>query len=155
MIRIGRLTDYAIVIASYCAHLPDRVHSAAEIAEQVGIQLPTVRKILKRLTRVGIFRSVRGVQGGYRLARPPEEISLAEIITAMEGPIGLTVCSAGIECEQAPRCPMQSHWQLISQTVERALEAVKLDQLREVPIQMVKDPKSLRAEATVERGGSR
>lgn len=134
MIRIGRLTDYAIVIASYCARAPERVHSAAEIAESVGIHLPTVRKILKRLTQKGIFRSARGAQGGYRLARPPEEISLAEIITAMEGPIGLTVCSVGDACEQAAYCRMQNHWQVISQTVEKALEAVKLAQLLEQEI---------------------
>ena len=93
MLRVSRLTDYATVVMALIATHPDHVHSAVQIAEETRLELPTVSKLLKTLGHAALVESFRGVNGGYRLARPASEISLAEIVEALEGPLGMTECS--------------------------------------------------------------
>ena len=90
MLRLSKLTDYASVILSFMARDNMQVHAAMEIATVTGIALPTVSKILKLLVNSDVLISTRGAKGGYVLARLPEEISVAAIISALEGPIALT-----------------------------------------------------------------
>ena len=104
MIRITKQTDYGIVLLTYLAGHTERLFNAPELAAETHLPLPMVSKILKVLTREGMLASHRGVKGGYSLARLPEEISMAEIIAALEGPIALTECvevfySHPIACE--------------------------------------------------------
>lgn len=142
MLRLSKLTDYAIVIACHSARDPSRLHSASEIADAVGIALPTVQKILKRLAKTGILHSERGAHGGYRLALAPHRIDIARIIAAMEGPIGLTECTlAASRCQQAKGCGIRGNWNLINRAIRTALEAVTLaDMVRpaspELPISL-------------------
>jgi len=142
MLRLSKLTDYAIVIACHCARTPEALHNAAEISGSVGIALPTVQKILKRLTQAGILRSERGAHGGYRLAAVPTHINVAQIISALEGPIGLTECTqADNQCQQAQGCDIRGNWALINRAIRTALEAVTLADMvkpapREVPISL-------------------
>jgi FeS assembly SUF system regulator len=129
MIRLSRLTDYGIILMRYMALEPDRVHNAAEVAAEVALPLPTVSKLMRRLGSRELLASQRGVKGGYRLARLPSSISVAEIITALEGPVSLTVCTTGRapgSCKHEPRCPVQGHWQRINRAVRAALEEVSL-----------------------------
>ena len=90
MLRVGKLTDYGTVVMTYLAREPKQLHSANEMAAQLGLALPTVSKILKALVQNGLLVSHRGVKGGYSLALAPEAISVAQIIAAIEGPIALT-----------------------------------------------------------------
>ena len=90
MLRISKLTDYATVILAALSAQPEALHSASGLAERTGVAAPTVSKLLKELQRAGIVRSVRGARGGYQLARSAQEISAAEIIDAVEGPVALT-----------------------------------------------------------------
>ncbi len=142
MLRLSKLTDYAIVIACYCARKPQALHNAAEISTAVGISLPTVQKILKRLTQAGIFRSERGAHGGYCLADQPQQVNVAQIIAALEGPIGLTECSlAENQCQQEEGCDIRGNWALINRAIQTALEAVTLADMvkpapREIPISL-------------------
>ena len=131
MLRITRLTDYGIVLLCQLAGDPERRHAAPELAARTGLGLPIVSKILKLLTRAGILESQRGAKGGYLLQRPPEEITVAEIIAALEGPIALTECTAGEPglCEQEPTCPQRANWQVINRAIRRALEQVSLAQM--------------------------
>ena len=92
MIRITKQTDYGIVLLTHLAAHPDRHFNAPELAAEARLPLPMVSKILKLLAREGLLASHRGVKGGYSLARPAEEISMAEIIAALEGPIAITEC---------------------------------------------------------------
>src|SRR5437773_1366764 len=93
VIRLTRITDYGIVLMSYFARERDPImHSARDVSQASRLPLPTVNKILKILTRNGLLVSHRGVKGGYSLARKPEEISMADIITATEGPVAITLC---------------------------------------------------------------
>jgi FeS assembly SUF system regulator len=129
MIRIGRLTDYGIVLMTHVAADPGNDHSATEIAAGTRLPLPTVSKLLRRLARGGLLVSHRGAKGGYNLAHPPQEISVAGIISAIEGPVALTRCTTfdhTSDCEFEPRCPVRGHWQKINRAVRSALEGVTL-----------------------------
>ena len=112
------------------ARQPQRLHSANEIAAELGLALPTVSKVLKALVQYGLLVSHRGAKGGYSLAAAPEEISVAQIIAAIEGPIALTECSdtAGL-CGQEPQCSVRGNWQRINSAVRDALERVTLAEL--------------------------
>jgi FeS assembly SUF system regulator len=128
MIRLSRLTDYGIVLLSYMAAHRERAINAAELAAAAQLPLPTVGKLLRLLAREELLVSQRGVKGGYALAHAPEEISIAEIIRALEGPIALTACttSPSGECEYEPQCPVRKPWQKINGAVRDALEQVTL-----------------------------
>lgn len=127
MLRMGKLTDYGIVLMSYFAAHQSQRFSAQALTNAVKVPLPTVRKVLKFLSQAGLLDSERGVAGGYRLSRLPEAISVAEIVTAIEGPIELTECvSDESRCDQATHCAIQTNWSRINQAVFHALDEVKL-----------------------------
>jgi FeS assembly SUF system regulator len=132
MIRIAKLTDYAIVLLTYFANEPPgEVHNARDLVEQAHLPLPTVSKILKMLSRGELLVSHRGVKGGYSLARLPEDVSIAQIIDAIEGPIAMTECSATAPglCELEPVCPVRSNWRRINRAVRDALEKLTLAEM--------------------------
>ena len=131
MLRISKLTDYATVVMSFMARRPLESYSAAKISERLEIGQATVSKILKLLAHGNLLIAQRGVNGGYTLSRAPEQISVAEIIDAIEGnPLGLTECASlpGI-CSQEAGCAIRGNWQKISLAVRRALEGVTLADL--------------------------
>ncbi len=130
MLRISKLTDYGTVVLAQMAREPGRTFSAASLAGAVALPPSTVRKLLKALTRQGLLTSCRGQQGGYRLAQPPGEISLADVIEALEGPLGLIECSrqAGL-CQLEPSCSIRQRWQGINETIYRMLGQVSLLEL--------------------------
>ena len=95
MIRLSRITDYGIVLMVRLAQNPDdEARNARNLAAEADLPIPVVSKVLKTLTREGLLSSQRGSKGGYTLARNAEDISVPEMITALEGPISLTECSA-------------------------------------------------------------
>ncbi len=109
MLSLTRKMDYALVAMSDLArHAPARM-SAREIAERVQVPLPMLTNILNQLRTYGLVTSSRGVQGGYRLAVRAEDISLAELIDAIEGPFKLTVCCAGETESHAVRCSIEEN----------------------------------------------
>ena len=132
MIRITRLTDYGIVLLSrFAGEDTGAVLSARELARESGIPLPTVSKILKTLTRESLLVSHRGTQGGYSLSRPPSDISIADVIAALEGPIALTECAGEADglCEIELTCPVRSNWQRITGAIRDALAAIPLEEM--------------------------
>ncbi len=139
MLKLSKLTDYATVILTYMAKNQQGLHAAIGISEATGINPPTVSKILKALVKAKVLSSTRGAKGGYSLARPPEKISVASVISALEGPIALTECSISHQsCEQAAGCDIGANWSLINQTVSNALEAITLkDMMR--PVKQTKE----------------
>lgn len=130
MLRMSKLTDYGTVVMTSMARAPDHVYSAANLAVQTGLALPTVSKVLKTLTRARLLISVRGAKGGYTLARTPREISIAQVINAMEGPIGMTECGSvpGL-CLVESGCAVRANWQRINQMVLQALDRITLEQM--------------------------
>ena len=106
------------------------VCSAADVAAATGIGLPTVSKLLKSLARAGLVTSTRGANGGYELARPAVEISAADVIDALEGPVSITECSsADSHCDLEDVCNVGGTWQRINVAIRRALDDVSLDDL--------------------------
>lgn len=127
MLRVTRLTDYATVVLTVLASAPEAVLSASGLAERAGLEAPTVAKLLKPLAQAGLVQAFRGVAGGYRLARPARDISLVEIVEAMEGPLAMTECSihdghCGIEAS----CGARANWRRINDVVADALRRVTL-----------------------------
>jgi FeS assembly SUF system regulator len=130
MLRVSKLADYGTVVMASMARDPQRVHSAADMAMRIGLATPTVSKILKILARGGLVTSSRGAKGGYRLRCDPAQISVAQIVGAMDGPIGMTECSTtpGI-CAQEAACTVRANWQTINHIVLDALSRVTLEQM--------------------------
>lgn len=127
MLRVTKLTDYATVVLTALAERPDRVLSAGEVADASRVEPSTVAKVLKLLAQAGLVDSFRGAAGGYRLARPASEIPLLAVVEALEGPLGMTVCSVheggcGIESH----CGIRAGWQRINDVVVDALARTTL-----------------------------
>jgi FeS assembly SUF system regulator len=132
MIRITRMTDYAIVLLGHFARNADStIHSAKELAAEAELPLPTVNKVLKTLARQGLLDSHRGAKGGYSLARQPDEISVADVIRATEGPVAMTECTVEREgnCSHEAGCPVSGNWQRINHAIQQALERISLSEM--------------------------
>ena len=149
MIRMTRLTDYGIVLLTCCARHPERpTYSVRDLAAEAHLPKPTVGTILKALAQKGLLTSHRGVKGGYSLARRPDEITVAEIISALEGPVSMTLCSGDDhgKCELENHCPVTSNWQRINQVVWDALESITLaEMVRPLPSRFLKLERGQRA----------
>jgi FeS assembly SUF system regulator len=131
MIRLSRLTDYGIVLMAHLASgEAGGTHAAREVSEETRLPLPVVSKILKSLARGGLLSSHRGAKGGYSLTRPAQEISVPEMIAALEGPIGLTECAQHPgACPQEASCHVREPWQRINEAVNAALANISLADL--------------------------
>ena len=130
MLRVTKLTDYATVVLTVLAARPGEVLSATELADAAGLEPPTVSKLLKPLAQAGLVEGLRGVHGGYRLARPATDISLIEIVEAMEGPLAMTECSVHDgQCGIEASCGVRANWRRINDVVADALRGVSLAQM--------------------------
>lgn len=132
MIRLAKLTDYGLVLMTTMARKSSApVHTARDLASVTRLPLPTVSKLLKQLLQKGLLASHRGMNGGYSLAKEPADISLAEIIAAIEGPIALTECSTDVTglCDLERSCPIKTNQRVVSEVVRGALQKVMLADL--------------------------
>lgn len=131
MLRVSRLTDYATVAMTVLADDPSAVLSASELATRAGLETTTVAKVLKPLAQAGLVEAFRGANGGYRLARKASQISLADIVEALEGPLAMTECSyhSG-QCSLESRCDARPKWQRVNAIVADALRGVSLQSMR-------------------------
>ncbi len=130
MLRISKLTDYATVVLASLALAPETQRTAAELASTTHVAAPTVSKLLKQLQRARLVTSVRGLKGGYRLARPAEAITAAQILDALEGPLALTACASGAhQCDLESTCRVGSAWQRVSLAIRGSLEQITLAEL--------------------------
>lgn len=127
MLRLSKLADYGTLIMTALAREPERLRAAADLSEATHVPLPTVSKLLKGLTRAGLLESIRGNHGGYRLVRAPEQISVAEIIEILDGPIALTECGSGESaCLISGSCTQRNNWNRISGAIRTALDELTL-----------------------------
>jgi FeS assembly SUF system regulator len=134
VLRMSKLTDYATVILAHLSRSKVELHTAADVASSTGLGVPTASKLLKLLARAGLVSSVRGAQGGYRLARSAEEISAADVIDALEGPVAITACSSSdVQCDLESVCRVSTAWQRINGAIRLALKDVSLAQLTGTP----------------------
>jgi FeS assembly SUF system regulator len=136
MFRMTRLTDYGMVLLTCVARDPrGPARSARDLADEARLPRPTASKILKRLAHHGLLVTRRGVKGGFALARPPEEIAVAEVVSAMEGPVAITVCSThGERCGLERVCGVRNNWRRINRAVYEAMSGITLaDMIRPLP----------------------
>ncbi|MGH1376593.1 MAG: SUF system Fe-S cluster assembly regulator [Alphaproteobacteria bacterium] len=128
MIRISKLADYGVIILCALAECRNDVVSASIIADRTSLPEPTVAKILKLLTKGGLINSTRGIRGGYALAKNPREISIKNIIHAIDGPIMITACVDGAEpdCTLSGCCTVRGRWDGVNSAIQDALEGVTL-----------------------------
>ncbi|HVC51310.1 MAG TPA: SUF system Fe-S cluster assembly regulator [Stellaceae bacterium] len=130
MIILSKLADYGVIVATQMAIHGDRQANAAAIAVETRLPPATVAKVLKALGHAELVSATRGAGGGYRLARPATEITVAEVVAAIDGDIGLTQCSVHVdECAHTNYCPTRPHWAAINRAVGQALAAVSLDDM--------------------------
>jgi FeS assembly SUF system regulator len=130
MLRITKLTDYATLILGHMAQDPERLYSAKTIAQDLSMGGATVSKLLKILSAHHILVSSRGAEGGYKLGKPAEVLTVIEIIEAIEGPLAITECAlVSHHCGQAKGCGVQDHWKKINQVIYKSLSALTLADL--------------------------
>lgn len=132
--RLSNLADYAVItMCQAAAHCGDGRVSAAELASETGLPVPTVQKLVSKLTAAGLLRSVRGANGGLQLGRPAAAITVADIVEAVEGRIALTACVDHTPCDFEATCSMKPHWPIINDALRGALAGITLTQLRNPP----------------------
>lgn len=131
MLRLSRLTDYAVVVLARMGEGASPLLSAPGLAARTGLPEPTVAKVLKILAQAGIVEGLRGARGGYRLSRPLSAIPLAEVIVAFDGPIALTACVDGHTgvCDSETLCPVRGRWDPVNQAIRSALSAITVAEL--------------------------
>src|SRR4029079_8616393 len=130
MIILSKLADYGVIVATHLAAHPERQETAAAIAGATRLPPAAVAKLLKAMAHAGLVTATRGAAGGYRLARLPTAISVAEVVAAIDGDIGITECpvhEAG--CERTTYCPTRPHWGAINRAVGAALSAISLQDM--------------------------
>src|SRR5699024_10597701 len=125
MLRLSKLTDYGTVVMTALAQQPDTRRNASELATELHLSTPTVSKILKTLAREGLLSSGRGVNGGYILKHSPTEITMSDVIAALEGPIALIECAElPGQCSLEPLCSIRGNWLRINLAIRNALEEI-------------------------------
>ncbi len=130
--RLTHLADYAVVMMTAAARRePSARLSATELADETGVPLPTAQKLMQKLAAHGLLVGQRGSGGGYALSRPVSEISLADIVEAVEGPIVLTMCADGVnhECALDQHCRVKPHMSVVGDAIRTSLSAVSLQEL--------------------------
>lgn len=148
MLRISKLTDYAIIIMAYIGKNADKTLRTNEIASSTNITTPTVAKLLKKLTKANFLSSVRGAMGGYKLAKSTEEISIADIINCVEGQIGLTECSVKEHlCDISSLCNLKQPWMNINAVIFNTLDKYTLNELINVSMLNKQQKKPLKSKS--------
>jgi FeS assembly SUF system regulator len=128
MLRLSRMTDYGVVIVGHLANQQGRTVTTSDVATATGLTPATVSQVLKKLAHGALVVSHRGAHGGYSLARTPAQITVAELIAALDGPVALTDCVDGTAgaCGVERLCPMRGAWDKVNTAIRTALEAVTL-----------------------------
>lgn len=104
------------------------------VAERRGVSEPFLGQLLAVLVKAGILDGLRGAQGGYRLARPPEEITAGDVVRALEGPLAPVPCvlpgaADAPGCTRMERCVTRDIWQSLSDGIDEVLDGIRLDRL--------------------------
>jgi FeS assembly SUF system regulator len=136
MLRLSKLTDYAVVVLirlGDCQRAGDDcVQTSPGIAHATGVPEPTVAKVLKALASSSLVVSQRGARGGYRLSRPLDVVTVADVIGAIDGPIALTACveGSGAGCDVGLICAVKGRWDLVNDAIRDALTNITLADMR-------------------------
>lgn len=135
MLKLSKKIDYGLILLSRMCAEPAPA-SAREMAGRYDLPLPMVANILKALAANGVLVSTRGVQGGYELARTPYEITLSEVVDALEGPFNLVDCVAGGDsCKFTDVCPTHDPIQVVHEKFQKFMSRLSLAEIVGMPRQ--------------------
>lgn len=128
MLKLNKLTDYAVVLLTHMVRRENVMATTSQLCEDTGLPHPTVSKILKMLAKGGLLNASRGASGGYTLARAAQNITVADIVTVMDGPIHVTECAedGSHECQMSFTCAMHGRWNKVNRAIRTALQEVSL-----------------------------
>ena len=132
MIKLNKMTDYAVVCLGMLARNPGHSMSATELSKETGLNLSTVQKLLKLLViKSELIIAQRGSQGGYILNKKSSDISVVQIIEALDGPISITACvdSSDNFCEVSNICFLGGKWNKVNEVIRNSLNDISLDDL--------------------------
>jgi FeS assembly SUF system regulator len=130
MLKISKLADYGTTLLLIMAEHPEQIYTASQLSEITSISIHTVSKLLKLLLKKKLLVSQRGSQGGYHLNKPPQNISMAEIVTALDGDIAMTECVNHVgTCTVEKKCGLKNHWSMISRSIENILKEISLQSM--------------------------
>ena len=130
MLRITKMTDYAVLILANLALHDNKLLTAKEIASETHISLPSTQKILKKLNRKNLVISKQGASGGYSLDPETKKLSVATLLEKLDGDLSITQCSSNDDqCEVEDFCNIGNAWQMINQRVQWALNYITLGDL--------------------------
>ena len=148
MLKLSKLTDYAVVVLVQL-EASGGVTTSPSLAQETGIPEPTVAKVLKALSASGLVVSQRGPRGGYRLGGTLEQVPVARVIEAIDGPISLAACVDGAVggCEAQECCPMRGRWDPVNAAIRTALTRITLAEMRPLPPAPAFIPDSMLARA--------
>lgn len=160
VLRLSKKADYGLIALSYMAAAQRPVVTAREVAERHAIPVELLAKVLQRLVRAGVLTSIQGIHGGYRLARIPEAISVAQVVEAIDGPLMLTACDEQADrCDQYVKCSIRDPLHRIRERIVAALGDTSIHELaaagdpREGGIEAV--PVTVHLSAPLREGGGR
>jgi FeS assembly SUF system regulator len=127
MLRISKLTDYAVVIVTHLYERANERLTATSIADATQLSNPTVKKVLRLLLVAGLVESEQGVAGGYTLSRDEKQITVSQVIEAIEGSFAITECSLeNGGCDKQLQCRVSSHWQTINAIILKTLNNITI-----------------------------
>src|SRR5579863_657222 len=129
MVILSKLADYGVIVATHLAAHPERQMTAAVLAHETSLPRATVAKLLKTLAHAGIVAGARGAAGGYRLARDASAISVVQVVSAIDGSMGVTQCTIHDDCKRSHFCATRPHWHRINAAVSTALGAITLAEM--------------------------
>jgi Rrf2 family protein len=135
LLKLTKKADYGLMAMKHLAeHQHEGACSAKDVAEAYGIPSEALAKILQRLVKAGLLKSLHGINGGYRLARDPHKISAFEVIRAIDGPLFITSCiTVRGECGQSNRCNIREPLRKVNSSIEDVLKRIKISEMKEQP----------------------
>ena len=135
MLRFTKRADYGLMAIHYIAsQAPEGAVSAKRIAEEFKIPGELLAKILQRLAKKQLIASHNGPKGGYVLARPQSEITVGQVLRAIEGPVRIVSCMTEDDCPQFDRCNLRRPVQKIQASISHLLDTMTLGQLAAEPL---------------------
>lgn len=135
MMKISRMADYALLVVFKMRGCEELI-TLDRLCALTTLSLPTVRKLMSALTHSNLVKSVRGPRGGYKLMSQPGQISIAEIIEAIDGPMILTECTKldGGNCQIESNCELKGNWNIINRLISSTLHNITLEEMGSMPI---------------------
>ena len=139
MLRIGKMADYALLVTNQLVKTTDELCTSEDLLQATQLPPATVRQLLKKLVDAGIVKSHRGAKGGYRLSNNPQTFTVADVISAIEGPIALTQCTQQLgNCDLEDHCDLKHNWNYVNQMVNTLFNHITLaDMASRVPEHIV------------------